>query len=381
LKFVSAFGSIAPITNPIKSMKLAFSLCLFLGFVFTQQTGAAEVSFNVSDCIYGWNAKYTTNGTSVNVLIKLEPQPGVSAATVNQLKTKWQDGIVNKWSNKLACPGSNQKLQFAVQFVTANQHHIVKVWPQLPRSDMGNWDANDDGNAAAHEYGHMLGIRDEYVYPNCPGRTPVNTGSVMHVVTGPIRQNHINAVCAQTQSGAGAVLADVPDKPASTASATPLLDAKDLSGKLHCTLTISGGRPGERLEYRIDVDEAAGTSTVSLLDEVSTNKDKPAQGQSAVPAKLLEDVRKLISAGALPDEKKPAQQFLPGSVVAVLKIQAGGKTQTVVYPVDEAALAESASPSAGAALDRLSVALPVPDFVKLHQVFVTEGTRVLKKAP
>ncbi len=32
---------------------------------------------------------------------------------------------------------------------------------------------------AAHEYGHMHGLVDEYTDINCPSRSPVNTGTVM----------------------------------------------------------------------------------------------------------------------------------------------------------------------------------------------------------
>ena len=45
---------------------------------------------------------------------------------------------------------------------------------------MSNWDTNDTGGVAAHEFGHMLGHVDEYPEnPPCPDRDPVNTGTVM----------------------------------------------------------------------------------------------------------------------------------------------------------------------------------------------------------
>lgn len=44
---------------------------------------------------------------------------------------------------------------------------------------MGLWDTNDTGAVTAHEFGHMLGHPDEYTDANCPGRNPVNTGTIM----------------------------------------------------------------------------------------------------------------------------------------------------------------------------------------------------------
>jgi bacillopeptidase F (M6 metalloprotease family) len=44
---------------------------------------------------------------------------------------------------------------------------------------MTTWDTQDTGAVAAHEFGHMLGLVDEYSDSNCPGRSPVNTGTIM----------------------------------------------------------------------------------------------------------------------------------------------------------------------------------------------------------
>ncbi len=44
---------------------------------------------------------------------------------------------------------------------------------------MGTFFTLMGGNVAAHEYGHMFGLVDEYADSTCPGRNPVNTGTVM----------------------------------------------------------------------------------------------------------------------------------------------------------------------------------------------------------
>jgi bacillopeptidase F (M6 metalloprotease family) len=44
---------------------------------------------------------------------------------------------------------------------------------------MTTWDTQDTGAVAAHEFGHMLGLVDEYSDSNCPDRSPVNTGTIM----------------------------------------------------------------------------------------------------------------------------------------------------------------------------------------------------------
>jgi hypothetical protein len=60
---------------------------------------------------------------------------------------------------------------------------------------MLNWFHDDSGNDMAHEFGHMLGNVDEYPDPACPGRTPVNTGTVMAVVTGSVVRRQVDFLC------------------------------------------------------------------------------------------------------------------------------------------------------------------------------------------
>ena len=144
-----------------------------------------EVSFSVKECIYGWTAAYEQRGTLITVRIKLDPDRDVTAAELNTLHDKWRTGIENKWSNRFGCcDGADCRcqcsLQFRVEWVTSAEHHRVRVRRGPARSNMTTWDTSDSGDVAAHEFGHMLGHPDEYTDPNCPGRNPVNTGTVMH---------------------------------------------------------------------------------------------------------------------------------------------------------------------------------------------------------
>jgi hypothetical protein len=47
----------------------------------------------------------------------------------------------------------------------------------------------------AHEFGHMLGNKDEYPDSNCPARSPVNTGTVMDMVSGPVVRRLVDFLC------------------------------------------------------------------------------------------------------------------------------------------------------------------------------------------
>ncbi len=140
-------------------------------------------SFGVSECIFGWTAAFEQTWSHIVIRIRLNPDAGISAATMANLRTVWQNGIRNIWSSRWRCGRSGEAtcpLTFEVQWVTTNQHHTVNVHQGSGRANMTNWYTIDGGNVAAHEFGHMLGLVDEYYEnPPCPNRNPVNTGTVM----------------------------------------------------------------------------------------------------------------------------------------------------------------------------------------------------------
>ncbi|MGH8070805.1 MAG: hypothetical protein ACRERE_37335 [Candidatus Entotheonellia bacterium] len=141
-----------------------------------------EISFDVSECVYAWTARYQQTWSHVRVRVQLNPDAGISAATMATLRTAWENGIETRWSNRwgigrpgeITCP-----LTFDVEWVTSNAHHTVRVQTGPARSNMTLWDTSDTGDVAAHEFGHMHGNPDEYTDAACPGRNPVNTGTVM----------------------------------------------------------------------------------------------------------------------------------------------------------------------------------------------------------
>lgn len=141
-----------------------------------------EISFDVSECVYGWTARYQQIWSHVRVRLQLNPDAGISAATMATLRTTWENAIENRWSNRwgighpgeITCP-----LTFDVQWVTSNAHHTVRAQTGPARSNMTLWDTPDTGAVAAHEFGHMHGNPDEYTDAACPSRNPVNTGTVM----------------------------------------------------------------------------------------------------------------------------------------------------------------------------------------------------------
>lgn len=153
-----------------------------------------EVERSMSECIYDWDARYRQMGTHIVIRIELDPDSGITDAEMSTLRNRWKQGIENKWSNHFACccetaatrisqcsnPGT---LTFEVVWTDEDSHHTVSVHRGSGRADMTNWYTTDSGDVASHEFGHMLGLVDEYPDAHCPSRSPVNTGTVMHDLT------------------------------------------------------------------------------------------------------------------------------------------------------------------------------------------------------
>jgi hypothetical protein len=169
-------------------------------------SNAVEVSRAISECIYGWTAAYEQRGPNITVRIQLVKDAAVTDAELAAGQIRWAAGIRNKWNRTFACCDDRSVttaarcpeaclLTFDVRWVTNNAHHVVNVHRGPGRADMLNWFHDDSGDDAAHEFGHMLGNFDEYTDPACPGRSPVNTGTVMAVVTGPVDQRHVSFLC------------------------------------------------------------------------------------------------------------------------------------------------------------------------------------------
>lgn len=141
-----------------------------------------EISFDVSECVYSWTARYEQTWSHVRVRVQLAFDSGITAATIAALQAAWETTIEARWSNRwsIGRPGeATCALTFDVQFVMSNPHHTVRVQVGPARSNMTLWDTSDTGAVAAHEFGHMHGNPDEYPDPACSMRNPVSSGTVM----------------------------------------------------------------------------------------------------------------------------------------------------------------------------------------------------------
>jgi hypothetical protein len=128
------------------------------------------VSGNLTSGDFGWQYQYDWEFLDQEMMISLDidligDDPG-------NWVTIWEQGIEGIWSNRYnIIDGSHTyPIVFDVNFVDENADHFVTVHSENGRSNMtnwyldrpGGWDNSYHDEIAAHEFGHMLGLYDEY---------------------------------------------------------------------------------------------------------------------------------------------------------------------------------------------------------------------------
>jgi hypothetical protein len=329
---------------------------------------SVERSWTVSECVYNWPAAYAQADTDVVVRIQLNPDAGISGATIANLQTTWRNGIINKWSNRFDClapNGERAAINFDVQWVTENAHHVVRVKHGPGRSVMRIWHTPDSGDVVSHEFGHMLGNPDEYFDAACPSRSPINTGTVMADNTEVVAR-HLNNIagfhCGHTPGSSTDFHAHPGEnvkmlmfeglaepnraefletiKRAATSTA---LDHE--IGDTNLILTISGGAPGQRYEYQLKVS-ADGLSESSFKDELRNIEPQTSQGD--VGRQMAAEVFRAAMEERVLELPRVAEAIEPDSLVMTLSVQSGDVAKLVQRAVfeEDSAAAPSLGPDA-----------------------------------
>ncbi len=126
---------------------------------------------------YGWGFQYTRtfDGSNVEIDVELKFDWRLTSLTPAQQLTQmaaWESNIEGWWNNRYSIV-KDELYWFGIVFdVTFGGYddgqggkefdQQVVVRPGNGRADMGNWYLSDAAQTNAHEFGHMLGLFDEY---------------------------------------------------------------------------------------------------------------------------------------------------------------------------------------------------------------------------
>lgn len=111
------------------------------------------------------------------------------------------------------------------------------------------------------------------------------------------------------------------------------IQAAELASPVTFTLVVSGGAPGERLEYSISVDEQTEQTSFALTDELKNVTIKPTTSRCS--RDVISTLKEILKQGALPTGAFVSDSIVPGSVVGTLAAEVGTKRQVVRFPVED----------------------------------------------
>jgi len=114
---------------------------------------------------YGYDINFEDSTLIVRVAINLIPASGITRPELDRVKPLWEEGIERIWSNRFeleTTEGGRYPIVIDVSFRGPKFHHEVIVRPGSGPSDELNWNILDSPELVAHEFGHMIGMYDEY---------------------------------------------------------------------------------------------------------------------------------------------------------------------------------------------------------------------------
>jgi hypothetical protein len=152
-----------------------------------QKQAPTQVANQIEHPPFSWLAAYevvfTETEIQLKIKAKLEPQPGVSKDDLLALGLTATDGFRSYYDSKFVLTdnanGKQLLLRCAVAFVESGEHYTIKVFPGA--SSGGNrrkWFAGWPGITCAHELGHQLGLKDEYIEARAPDRATATSPGV-----------------------------------------------------------------------------------------------------------------------------------------------------------------------------------------------------------
>jgi len=135
-------------------------------FVIARETVAGcRQAKNGSSWNYRYNIHMDGSALVVSVAVNLVPAGGVTPMDLDKAKLTWEEGIERIWSGVFALEtesGNRYPVIVDVSFRGPGFDHQVIVRPGSGRTDELNWNIQDRPELVAHEFGHMLGLYDEY---------------------------------------------------------------------------------------------------------------------------------------------------------------------------------------------------------------------------
>jgi hypothetical protein len=145
------------------------------------------VSNKITDApTYGWTSAYDVtfagDECKVNVKVKVVAGAGVSAADVTSVQNQTRTEFLRIWDRRFIFTDATSKQQYVLrvdlQYVASGQHQTITLNSGEGHDNLSTWYVKGDSLTRAHEMGHALGIKDEYVSKKATARATATSPGV-----------------------------------------------------------------------------------------------------------------------------------------------------------------------------------------------------------
>ena len=190
--------------------------------VVQRQDLSMTQSHNVSDGPYGWTSAYDIHITDAEVTVTIGAQinadPGVTPAQVLRVQTVTATEFQRYWDSRFNlkdATGRARPLRVRLDFASAAPHLQIALHAGAGRDDLSNWFVDSQPIDRAHELGHQLGLKDEYVDATAPNRATAASPGVFtdHSLMGnyptegvggaDVRQRHGDQIASDISTATG----------------------------------------------------------------------------------------------------------------------------------------------------------------------------------
>ncbi|PTA67693.1 LysM peptidoglycan-binding domain-containing protein [Deinococcus arcticus] len=144
-----------------------------------------QVKRQVSDPPYGWTAAYQVQNTPsayrVEIHAQVKAAGGVKASDVKNVQAATALEFARYWDARFLLKdkqGRSKPLQMALKFVSTKAHLSLTLNPGEGRDNLTNWYVKSAPQDRAHELGHQLGLKDEYVDAGAANRKTATSPGV-----------------------------------------------------------------------------------------------------------------------------------------------------------------------------------------------------------